>query len=731
MLKKISIFFLLLIAFILLVVIYLSTVGIETSSFNSVIKKKVKNINDEISLTFSKTKILLDIKSLNLKIKLIKPAIKNSEDEISFHNLSSTISIKSYLNDEFALKNIKFNTKQTDVKKFVQFIRSTYPSPFIFLANNFINKGSIDLEGELFFNDDGKIKENYEINGLILNLETNILKKHKLQKINSNFKIKKNFYQFNIKKFDFHNVIFNSVIINIQKKEKDLIFSVDSDSSGQIKNIKKFISNFNFDINNNYNFSDLQFNLNNKINFKLKKFTKLKNFEIRGTGTIDKLLLSSNNFENYKEFFELKKNIEFKNSEFKYNYTENSLNFESSGKFNINDEYNNYKFELKYDPKKNSKAIKADFDLSSLSINLKNLEYYKTDNKKSNIKLSVIFSNETLIKNLSYIESQNNIMINNLKLDNKFKILDFKKILIQTLKNKIYNNDIKIIKENEKISIYGKKYDATYFFKNLTENTNSKILSKKFKGKLNINIDEVITKNDIIYDFNANGKINSGKIYKLNAKGNFSQNEFLDISIIPEIGNKKKLYVYSERAKPFVENFNFVKGFTEGKLVYNSTYDDKISSSNLQIYDFKVQNVPVLAKLLSLASLQGIADVLTGEGIRFNIFEMDFRTNQNLTTIDEIYALGPAISILMEGYIEKNKLVSLRGTLVPATTLNKVIGSIPLIGKILVGKKTGEGVFGVSFKIKGPPKDLKTSVNPIKTLTPRFITRTVEKIKKN
>ena len=32
--------------------------------------------------------------------------------------------------------------------------------------------------------------------------------------------------------------------------------------------------------------------------------------------------------------------------------------------------------------------------------------------------------------------------------------------------------------------------------------------------------------------------------------------------------------------------------------------------------------------------------------------------------------------------------------------------------------------------IKGSPKDLKTTVNPIKTLTPRFITRTLEKIKK-
>ena len=74
-------------------------------------------------------------------------------------------------------------------------------------------------------------------------------------------------------------------------------------------------------------------------------------------------------------------------------------------------------------------------------------------------------------------------------------------------------------------------------------------------------------------------------------------------------------------------------------------------------------------------------------------------------------------------------MVSLSGTLVPASTLNKIVSSIPLVGDILVGSKLGEGVFGVSFKIKGPPKDLKTTVNPIKTLTPRFITRTLKKIK--
>ena len=37
---------------------------------------------------------------------------------------------------------------------------------------------------------------------------------------------------------------------------------------------------------------------------------------------------------------------------------------------------------------------------------------------------------------------------------------------------------------------------------------------------------------------------------------------------------------------------------------------------------------------------------------------------------------------------------------------------------------------GVSFKMKGPPKNIKTTVNPIKTLTPRFIVRAIEKMKK-
>ena len=189
--------------------------------------------------------------------------------------------------------------------------------------------------------------------------------------------------------------------------------------------------------------------------------------------------------------------------------------------------------------------------------------------------------------------------------------------------------------------------------------------------------------------------------------------------------------LFSGEAKPIVDRYKFIKGFNDGSLDFYSTKKNNTTKSTLRLYDFKLKELPALTKLLTLASLQGIADLLSGEGIRFSEFEMNFSSKDKMMTIEEIYAIGPAISIMMNGYIEKDKVISLRGTLVPATTINKTIGSIPLLGDILVGKKSGEGIFGVSFKIKGPPKKLETSVNPIKSLTPRFITRTLEKIKKN
>ena len=105
--------------------------------------------------------------------------------------------------------------------------------------------------------------------------------------------------------------------------------------------------------------------------------------------------------------------------------------------------------------------------------------------------------------------------------------------------------------------------------------------------------------------------------------------------------------------------------------------------------------------------------------------------NKGFIKLEELFAIGPSISVLMEGYKTPSGLTSLRGTLVPAKNLNKLLSKIPVIGQIIILKEIGEGLFGVSFKMKGMPGKIKTTINPIKTLTPRFITKALEKSKRS
>ena len=226
------------------------------------------------------------------------------------------------------------------------------------------------------------------------------------------------------------------------------------------------------------------------------------------------------------------------------------------------------------------------------------------------------------------------------------------------------------------------------------------------------------------------GQIKKGQFIKISSKGDFGGNNFLDISMKKDKNsNKKYLEIYSDLTRPLLTEYSFFNGLSGGKLLFTSIIDDSKSSSKLKIEKFKVVNAPGVIKLLSLADLKGLADLAEGDGLSFDILEIDMEKNKNSLRLNEILALGPSMSVLMEGYQEESGLISLRGTLVPAKTLNKMISKIPLIGDIVIPKEVGEGLFGISFKMKGTKGKIKTTINPIKTLTPRFIQKILDRNK--
>ena len=84
------------------------------------------------------------------------------------------------------------------------------------------------------------------------------------------------------------------------------------------------------------------------------------------------------------------------------------------------------------------------------------------------------------------------------------------------------------------------------------------------------------------------GTIKKGKFIKASSKGDFGENNFLDISLKNNDKNKKKyLEIYSDLTKPLLTEYSFFNGLSGGKLIYTSIFDDELSNSKLKIENFK------------------------------------------------------------------------------------------------------------------------------------------------
>ena len=713
---------------IALIVIYLSIIGIKTDKFNNQITLKVREINSNLDLKLNQVNIKLNPLSFTVDLKTLGTDLSYQDNIIQLENLKSQISLKSIFKNEFAISELAISTKSIALKDLIILVKEVKNYQQLFIANEIIDNGYIVADLKFEFNEVGNIKDNFIIKGLVNNAELTLSNK-KVTKLNFIF-------QANNKELNLEDLTFllNNKSLNIPKlnaKKNDDNFLVtgivkNKDLNFEKNDIKKFLDNKLI----NKNLNNLSFNSESNFKFNIDNKLKIKNLDIQASVNVNKLDID--NFIGDNSILpNIKKNLVFENQQIKINYNKSKIEITGSGNIFIQNNLDvvNYQITNIQD----NYLFNLDFEIEDNPLILNFINFEKDVESSLSLKLKGALKKDKLeFDHIILTEDKNIISIENLQLSKDFKIDELETINLNFEDKSKLKNELKLKKDKNVYVISGASFNADHLITELlksNEDNKKKFFSKNFELKINVKKVYLDANNKID---NLKGKIilSNNEVVNLNLESNFSNNKKITFTIRDNNGEKITT-LFSDEAKPLVDRYKFIKGFTEGKLDFYSSKKNNESKSNLKIYDFKLKELPALTKILSLASLQGIADLLSGEGIRFSEFEMNFDNKADLMTINEIYAIGPAISILMEGYVEKDSLVSLRGTLVPATTINKTIGSIPLIGNILVGQKVGEGVFGVSFKIKGPPKDLETTVNPIKTLTPRFITRTLEKIKKN
>jgi len=728
--KKIIFRIILLIVLILIAALtYLSTVGIETKSFNTQIEEKIKEIDSNLELELKTVKLILNPINFDIDVKTIGPNLFYRSKKIEIETVKTKVLLKSILQDKFAINNLEISTKSIQLKNLLSFVRGIKNTPELLILETIVKNGHIVADINLEFDENGKVKNNYFISGFLKDGKLNLLKKISADKINFLFEIKKAQFKFNEIDLILNDKIFSSNSIEIYNLKNDIEIKGDfsnNDISFNEGDLGLFSDLF---INQNI-FEKINFASKNNFSLSLDNRYKIKNLKINSKVDLQELSIK-NNFELKKFLPDIGKNISFKNHIMNINYEKDQFNVSGKGSVLLQKEES--KIDYIFEKNKELINFKTNLEIGKNPIKLSFINYDKQKKLDSNLKLEIISKDQKqfLIKALDFTENKNKFSARNILLNKEFKIEDFDRVNLNYTDSEKKINQLELIRNNNLYLLKGISFNANSLIENLLDDKKQK-KNELFNKDLDLDIDikKVFIDDEFLLN-NLSGKIlfKKNNLHKANLSAQFLNNEKFTFTVNTN-EEETVTTLYSAKAKPLVKRYKFIKGYEGGYLDFYSSKKNNISNSKLKIYDFSLKELPALTKLLTLASLQGIADLLSGEGIGFDEFEMNFQNQDNLMTIDEIYAIGPAISILMDGYVEKNKLVSLRGTLVPATTINKAIGTIPILGKILVGKQTGEGVFGVSFKIKGPPKDLETSVNPIKTLTPRFITRTLEKIKK-
>ena len=737
-----------LIILIFITVIVLSY-GITTKKFNYNIISQIEKRVPNSKVNIKEVSILLDLLSFRLKLKINEPEILIDEQNINIKTLIIFSDLISSFQKKYLLQKIELDFDKNNILKFKK-ISLIKKIPFLdqtkFLDgfvkgklvidrfqqqrslvkfNGELKNISIDIYDDLPFVNDLSSKISYDNNNVYLFDLTGMFGKFKIKSKEINYSINQRSLKGNVNingkllpGLNLNKIFTKFLDFNL-KNIKDIAGSLYFDANINIKfnknyKIIKDKTNFNLETKN------LKFIYSQKQDYIFDKFNSFINFDRKGKVIALGDFILNNKKNNFKIKRKENENLYEINLDGKINLKEILL--KKNYGFAIKDDFN-YSISTKL---KNFKKfnINAIMDLKNSEINIPHFNYIK--NKGVSSKISFNFYKEkkkVKITQINYISRNDQIFVKSLLFDEKFKLKKLEKIKI----NLGQTNELEINQTKKNFIIYGKKLDLSKLL--VSKNKNNLEFNSLIDGSLTIDLKKIFLPSATLVNYKNQSTIIKGTIVKLNSFANFNDMTTFFHEIKINKANNKEIILSSDKAKPFLSSYDFLKGLEKGTLnVKRQIVNKDLSITEININNFYLKEMPILTNILSIASLTGALDILEGKGIFFKEAYLKYELYKNELKIIECYGTGPSLGFIIEGRVGSDDFISLKGNLAPANMINNIVRGIPVIGKVLSGKK-GDGIFGASFKIKGN-KDLQTEVNPIKTLTPRFIQRLLSVFKK-
>jgi Protein of unknown function/AsmA-like C-terminal region len=267
------------------------------------------------------------------------------------------------------------------------------------------------------------------------------------------------------------------------------------------------------------------------------------------------------------------------------------------------------------------------------------------------------------------------------------------------------------------LQIYGGIFDAKPMLKDFSRATVQQSTASKLRTEISAKLDAVEMLGDInLKNLNAQVTVVGDTLTRLVASGKLSgvAETRADVATV---GASRVLTLNSSDAGQMGRALGVFKPGQGGALelvteIHGSNGSLAINGHG-KVRNMRIIDTPVMARMLTLASLTGLRDMATGRGILFETVDVPFKLQRGIIDVKNARAIGPGLGLTLEGQVLQSfTSLNLRGVIIPSYTLNAAIGKIPVIGTVLTGGKD-QGLVGFNYRITGsaakPLVDVQTS----------------------
>jgi Protein of unknown function/AsmA-like C-terminal region len=277
----------------------------------------------------------------------------------------------------------------------------------------------------------------------------------------------------------------------------------------------------------------------------------------------------------------------------------------------------------------------------------------------------------------------------------------------------------------------GKNFDARPYIKTLVspppnDKSNAPTTAEGQDFTMRAHFDRVTAnRGEILTDVNAVLRARASKIAEADIKGTFLSGQPMSISVVP-LPTGREFRIATNDGGSVLRAANFYSKIAGGQLKFYALLGNEegspIHKGRLDLLNFDVRNEATLAELDQRGKPKKSGP--RKEGINFEHLYLPFTSDDKFVRLGNVFLKGTDMCATADGVIRKaDNALDVTGSVIPACGLSGIFNNVPLLGDILSGGDSNEGLFGVTYFVGGTFAKPEVKINPLSALAPGIFRR--------